>query len=718
MNSIKHAFYINLEQRPDRKNCCELQLQSVGIQAQRFNAIKVQNRLFGCIMSHLKCLQIAKENEWDHLVIIEDDIEFSEPIVFKEQLDKYLTNKNKMDWDVILFSGNNIHPYEVDSDYCVKVTNCQTITSYMVNNHYFDTLISNIKECVQFLLKESTNQQRCVLDKYWFQMQQKDRWFLITPLTVNQRHDCSVIERQVKSCDNCMLELEKKKCLKIDFIFIIYTCKKNLEKANAMHSRFLSNENIMTSLKMKCLIMYGDDKMDCEHKIVDDKYLIINVEDGYDSLCLKTLKMCKTIYNLYPGIHGLFKCDDDVILNMNAILFFINSLTRFNINYSGFSCMVHEKENNNIHLLARKISIDSQETNIIKTPAAVYCGGPLYYLSYNALGIINKADDNSSKDIFYEDLMIGNILNSKLVYPVHCNLYSDDIAGFNGQPASFHNTNKKHTLFLKIQGGLGNQLFQIASGYGIALKNNMNLFIINDSEIKSNFTHIDDNSYLLKTIFSSFQSINFRLINLEGINYFKEASDNCFTCTDITFNEDTFLNGYFQNEKYFYKHKKTLIELFKKNAVFENFIAQVNENLPLADLLKKGYFIHVRRGDYLKNQELYCIDYDKYYYLALNYIIKKDPDAHFFVLSDDIEYCKTYSLFQNINRSYIELPPLETIYFMSLCSKGGICCNSSFSWWGSYLNETKGKTVLFPSKWINTYWKNDIYYKGSTIIEI
>jgi hypothetical protein len=55
---------------------------------------------------------------------------------------------------------------------------------------------------------------------------------------------------------------------------------------------------------------------------------------------------------------------------------------------------------------------------------------------------------------------------------------------------------------------------------------------------------------------------------------------------------------------------------------------------------------------------------------------------------------------------------------MSLCSKGGVCCNSSFSWWGSYLNESKGKTVLFPSKWVNTYWKNDIYYKGSTIIEI
>ena len=158
--------------------------------------------------------------------------------------------------------------------------------------------------------------------------------------------------------------------------------------------------------------------------------------------------------------------------------------------------------------------------------------------------------------------------------------------------------------------------------------------------------------------------------------------------------------------------------MFKSNSVFGNFIAQTRENAQLAELLKTSYFIHVRRGDYLKHQHLYGIDYNKYYSLAISHIMQKDPAAHFFILSDDIEYCKTYYVFQNIRRSYIELPPLESIYFMSICYKGGICCNSSFSWWGSYLNENNNKIVTFPSKWINKDWKNDIYYMGSTVIKI
>jgi len=503
-----------------------------------------------------------------------------------------------------------------------------------------------------------------------------------------------------------------------DFIFIIYTCKKNLDKANTMYNRFLNDSIIMNGLKMTCYIVYGDNKINSEYKIVDNKYLILNVDDGYESLCSKTLKMCKIIYSVHPEIIGCFKCDDDIIINMNSIIFFIESLSKFSINYSGYSCMVHEKENNNIHLITTgKTTNINEQTNKIKTPAALYCGGPFYYLSSNSLRIINDADENSAKSIFYEDLMIGNILNLKSIYPIQSNLYSDDIKAF-AVPTSFHNTEKKCTLFLKIHGGLGNQMFQIASGYGIAQKNNMNFFIINSSEIKQNFTHIDDNNYLLQTIFNNFQNINFRLINLEGTNHFKEAEEDCFSCKDITFNEDTFLDGYLQNEKYFFNYKKTIISMFKANSLFGNFIAQTRENAQLTELLKTSYFIHVRRGDYLKHQHLYGIDYSKYYSLAISHIMQKDPGAHFFILSDDIEYCKTYSVFQNIRRNYIELPPLESIYFMSICYKGGICCNSSFSWWGSYLNENTNKTVTFPSKWINKDWKNDIYYKGSTVIKI
>ena len=62
ISDIKHCFYIKLDSRPDRKIHVENQLQIIGIQGNRFNAIRLPNGALGCSMSHLKCLEIAKEN--------------------------------------------------------------------------------------------------------------------------------------------------------------------------------------------------------------------------------------------------------------------------------------------------------------------------------------------------------------------------------------------------------------------------------------------------------------------------------------------------------------------------------------------------------------------------------------------------------------------------------------------------------------------------------
>ena len=78
MNSIqdiKHTLYINLDHRTDRKIHVEEQLSLLGISRyERFKAIQLSNGALGCSMSHLKCLETAKKNNWDHLLILEDDI--------------------------------------------------------------------------------------------------------------------------------------------------------------------------------------------------------------------------------------------------------------------------------------------------------------------------------------------------------------------------------------------------------------------------------------------------------------------------------------------------------------------------------------------------------------------------------------------------------------------------------------------------------------------
>ena len=208
MEEITHAFYINLESRPDRKIHVENELKKVGINAERFNAIKMKNGAIGCSMSHLKCLQLAKEQGWKHLLIIEDDIEFTNPGLFKKKFDKFL--KTQENWDVVLLAGNNMPPYEEVGNYCVKISRCQTTTGYMVNGHYFDTLIENIKTGIQLLMREPQNHRMYAVDKYWFQLQQKDNWYLITPLTVIQKQNYSDIENRVTNYSNVMLDLDKK----------------------------------------------------------------------------------------------------------------------------------------------------------------------------------------------------------------------------------------------------------------------------------------------------------------------------------------------------------------------------------------------------------------------------------------------------------------------------------------------------------------------------
>jgi glycosyl transferase family 25 len=210
MNSItciKHAFYINLPSRPDRKQHVETQLKSIGINAERFNAIKMSNGAIGCSMSHLKIIETAKANNWEHVLIVEDDILFTDTNLFVEQFNKFLSNHK--DFDVALIAGNNLPPYKRIDDSCVQVTRCQTTTGYIVQKHYYDVLIKNYKDGILCLMKEPANHFIYAIDKYWFNLQAIHKWYLITPLSVTQREDYSDIEKRPTNYTLSMLDLDK-----------------------------------------------------------------------------------------------------------------------------------------------------------------------------------------------------------------------------------------------------------------------------------------------------------------------------------------------------------------------------------------------------------------------------------------------------------------------------------------------------------------------------
>jgi GR25 family glycosyltransferase involved in LPS biosynthesis len=211
IEDIQHVYYINLEDRKDRKEKVENELQKIKLKAkvERFNAIKMTNGAIGCSMSHLKCLEQAKKLHLPHIFICEDDIEFLNPTLFISQLNNFFESTSTNDWDVVLVAGNNMIPFNAINNFCIQVFNCQTTTGYIVKNKYFDKLIANYKEGIQLLLRNQDKKQLYAIDKYWLQLQKHDKWYLIIPLSVVQRIDFSDIEGKITNFQNYMLNYNK-----------------------------------------------------------------------------------------------------------------------------------------------------------------------------------------------------------------------------------------------------------------------------------------------------------------------------------------------------------------------------------------------------------------------------------------------------------------------------------------------------------------------------
>jgi glycosyl transferase family 25 len=208
INDITHIYYINLDTRPDRKQHFENQMRLVSLSATRFKAIKHAVGAIGCSMSHLELLKMAKANNFDHILIMEDDITFLNPAVFRNSITQFLS-KN-VNFDVLLIAGNNMGEYTRLDEFSVKIKKCQTTTGYLVKSHYYDKLIENISEGIEKLTKNSRRLDDFAIDQYWNQLQTPDNWYLLTPLTVSQMPGYSDIERRPVSYNRVMLDLDKK----------------------------------------------------------------------------------------------------------------------------------------------------------------------------------------------------------------------------------------------------------------------------------------------------------------------------------------------------------------------------------------------------------------------------------------------------------------------------------------------------------------------------
>jgi hypothetical protein len=234
--------------------------------------------------------------------------------------------------------------------------------------------------------------------------------------------------------------------------------------------------------------------------------------------------------------------------------------------------------------------------------------------------------------------------------------------------------NKVGVFNLGQNGRLGNQLFQIFSAWGYAQKYNYSLHL----------NHVPALDYL---------NIDYSQTWFQSSKVFSDK--NPLNYQTIPYSDEIILSGYFQSPFYWDAFLRDKPEVLKWK--LDKFEIADREGFWLeSDYGKKNCFIHVRRGDYVRVSSL-LLDVSYYIDAALKIAFLFGDDIKFHVFSDDIEWCKRE--FKHLGFHYHENnSDIEDIILMSLCDYG-IMSNSSFSWWGGYMQNKK--TCIYPKHWFN-----------------
>lgn len=193
-----------------------------------------------------------------------------------------------------------------------------------------------------------------------------------------------------------------------------------------------------------------------------------------------------------------------------------------------------------------------------------------------------------------------------------------------------------------------------------------------------------------------------KVLRRVGIKTSKAVREKSLLFDEVFLNieDDNYIEGYFQSEKYFDFIRD---ELLKDFTIKQELSDSAKEIKTIIESSKNSVSLHIRRGDYVANSHTNNVHGTcslKYYDKAIQHLKSKIGDIQVFVFSDDIKWTK-----ENLKYEYIYFVESdkkriahEDIYLMSLCNHN-IIANSSFSWWGAWLNTNTKKIVIGPQNW-------------------
>lgn len=274
-------------------------------------------------------------------------------------------------------------------------------------------------------------------------------------------------------------------------------------------------------------------------------------------------------------------------------------------------------------------------------------------------------------------------------------------------------------IIARIKGGLGNQFFVYATAYALSKKFDTDLLLdphiyltsykLRDYSL-TKFNIGNQNYLVTDRIESGNLSLFFykvlRKIKLRILNPLTITEKDPFELMifeDKTFQNNLYLDGYWQNYRYFNNYKEDLQKQFIPNK--EELSAETNR-LKNEIIENHGIVVHVRRGDYITFKGGSCLDLS-YYKKSIDHIRRFDPTARVYFFSDDINYIKEN--FNDVDNSFIipeTFTDIESFYLMSQ-GRHFVISNSTFSWWAAYLsNYQKDSIIVAP---VLSIWKESFY---------
>jgi len=231
-----------------------------------------------------------------------------------------------------------------------------------------------------------------------------------------------------------------------------------------------------------------------------------------------------------------------------------------------------------------------------------------------------------------------------------------------------------------LQGGLGNQLFQVAAAKSLALDLNDD-FVINHDICYTPNQGQKSGKYR-DTFFRNIKETT----NIPNVIYQEPE----YTYSGIPKVKNITIHGYFQSEKYFSNNKEKIIKDFTLDS---KWFDEINTWKSQNKIDKPTVGVHVRRGDYLKFSHHHIFNGPEYYQKAF----KNFENVDFIVVSDDMEWVKKNITGDNIYYSDFR-DEIKDFCLLTSCDHN-INANSTFSWWASYLNRNVNKKIYAPYQW-------------------